>query len=174
MLRRNTKSLAALLAGVFGMPAMPTAAYAADELGSYGIDTNAISVSGISSGGYMAQQFHVAHSKEIMGTGIIAGGPYDCADNKPGWPAVFTAMAVCSHTLGPYTPFMGPPSVKTSVSATKTAAENGSIDPTQGLAGDKVYLFSGTKDKHSSPIRHGPTKGILRIFHKVSEYYIRQ
>ena len=43
------------------------------------VDAAQISVSGISSGGFMAHQFHVAHSQQIMGAGIVAGGPYYCA-----------------------------------------------------------------------------------------------
>ena len=35
----------------------------------------AITVSGISSGGFFAHQFHVAYSKLVNGAGIIAGGP---------------------------------------------------------------------------------------------------
>ena len=33
-----------------------------------------ISVSGLSSGGFFAVQFHVAFSNDIMGAGIVAGG----------------------------------------------------------------------------------------------------
>lgn len=46
------------------------------------IDEKQISVSGISSGGFMAHQFHVAHSGNLMGAGIIAGGPYYCAEGQ--------------------------------------------------------------------------------------------
>ncbi len=35
-----------------------------------------ITVSGISSGGFMAVQFHVAHSSTVGGAGVVAGGPY--------------------------------------------------------------------------------------------------
>jgi len=38
------------------------------------VDSDKISVSGLSSGGYFAVQFHVAFSKTIMGAGILAGG----------------------------------------------------------------------------------------------------
>ena len=37
---------------------------------------NSFTVSGISSGAYMAQQFAVAFSKTVSGTGVVAGGPY--------------------------------------------------------------------------------------------------
>ena len=46
------------------------------------IDRTRISVSGISSGAFMAHQFHVAHSAHIMGVGIVAGGPYYCAEGN--------------------------------------------------------------------------------------------
>jgi hypothetical protein len=51
-----------------------------------------ISVSGISSGGYMAHQFHVAHSQHIMGAGIVAGGPYYCARGS-----IVDALTRCSR-----------------------------------------------------------------------------
>lgn len=38
------------------------------------VDPQKISVSGISSGAYIAVQLHVAYSKNIMGVGAIAGG----------------------------------------------------------------------------------------------------
>src|SRR4051812_37555001 len=51
----------------------------ADRLGSYPVDANKVSISGISSGAFMANQFHVAHSALIMGAGMVAGGLYGCA-----------------------------------------------------------------------------------------------
>ena len=42
--------------------------------GVYNVDTSLISVSGVSAGGYMAVQFHVAFSSSIMGAGIVAAG----------------------------------------------------------------------------------------------------
>jgi len=47
--------------------------------GRLALDADAISLSGISAGAFMAQQFHVAHSAHIAGVGLIAGGPYRCA-----------------------------------------------------------------------------------------------
>ena len=37
-------------------------------------------VSGISSGGFMAVQHHVVWSADVDGVGSIAGGPYWCAN----------------------------------------------------------------------------------------------
>ena len=41
-----------------------------------------VTVSGISSGGYMAVQLHVAYSSLIKGAAIFAGGPFYCADSS--------------------------------------------------------------------------------------------
>jgi poly(3-hydroxybutyrate) depolymerase len=38
-----------------------------------------ITVSGLSSGAFMAVQMHVANSATIRGAGVFAGGPYYCA-----------------------------------------------------------------------------------------------
>src|SRR3954469_1155512 len=54
-------------------------ASAADPLGRYPVDPTQISVAGISSGAFMANQLHVAHSADIMGIGVVAGGPFGCA-----------------------------------------------------------------------------------------------
>ena len=41
-----------------------------------------ITVSGLSSGAYMAVQMHVSHSKSINGSAIFAGGPFYCAESN--------------------------------------------------------------------------------------------
>src|SRR5262245_55274416 len=52
------------------------------RLGAYGADITQTSVSGVSSGGAMAMQMHVAHSSIMRGVGVIAGVAYDCADSS--------------------------------------------------------------------------------------------
>ena len=42
--------------------------------GTFSVNEQKLSVSGLSSGGYFAVQFHIAFSKLIMGAGIVAGG----------------------------------------------------------------------------------------------------
>ena len=44
----------------------------------YNIDLTSTSVSGLSSGGFMAVQFHVAFSSIMKGAAVFAGGPYMC------------------------------------------------------------------------------------------------
>ena len=55
------------------------AAAPAATLPRLNLDLEQTSVSGISSGGYMAVQFAVAHSEMVAGVGVFAGGPYRCA-----------------------------------------------------------------------------------------------
>jgi hypothetical protein len=127
------------------MAAAPPA-WCTEKLGSYAVDPNAISLSGVSSGGYMAQQYHVAHSGQIMGVGIVAAGPWDCAETQPLLLPAVTATQYCSNTSPYGLPFLGPPNLAASVAATKDAATANQIDPTKSLASSKVFLFSGTKD----------------------------
>ena len=47
-----------------------------------GADPHFTTISGISSGGFMAVQMHVAFSETFKGVGVIAGGPYYCAKNS--------------------------------------------------------------------------------------------
>ncbi|EFA84431.1 polyhydroxybutyrate depolymerase [Heterostelium album PN500] len=98
--------------------------------------TNAgsVTVSGISSGAYMAVQFHVAFSSVVQGAGVIAGGPYYCANND-----VLIATTSC----------MADPSLINLTelyAATDFAASTLTIDPTSNLASTKVWIYSGMKD----------------------------
>lgn len=49
------------------------------KTGTLNLDLSQTSVSGLSSGGYMATQFQLAHSDTIVGAGIVGAGPYFCA-----------------------------------------------------------------------------------------------
>ncbi len=125
--------LAALLA--FLNPLAPAAA--APPLPAMDADLSGLTVSGVSSGGYMAVQFHVAHSRLVRGAGVIAGGPYACADGST-WHALTRCMSPSS-----WAPL---PSVEDLRSRTEAAAGSGRIDQTSGLRGSRVWLFSGGQD----------------------------
>lgn len=56
----------------------------------YNINVNKTTTSGISSGGFMAVQFHLAHSSSVVGCGVFAGGPYWCAKDNEN-----TALTAC-------------------------------------------------------------------------------
>ncbi|KAL4999424.1 Alpha/Beta hydrolase protein [Aspergillus recurvatus] len=56
----------------------------AASLGAYNVDPDSVSISGFSSGGFMATQLGVAYSSVFkVGFGVFAGGPFDCARNQP-------------------------------------------------------------------------------------------
>ena len=61
------------------------------ELPALAVDLRELTVSGVSSGAYMAVQFQVAYSQLVRGAGIIAGGPYDCAEGSV-WRALTRCM----------------------------------------------------------------------------------
>jgi poly(3-hydroxybutyrate) depolymerase len=113
------------------------------------LEAGGLTVSGISSGGYMAQQFHVIHSREVDGAAIFAAGPYRCAGGGYPW-NLWRTTAVCMD-FDDWVPFRGPPDAADSVSATEDEAGAGTIDPVAGLTGDRVYLFSGTNDATVPP-----------------------
>jgi poly(3-hydroxybutyrate) depolymerase len=111
------------------------AASAAVVLPKYNVSFDNVSVSGLSSGGYMAAQMHVAYSKTIKkGAGIVAGGPVYCSQGNLGI-ATGPCMADTASRNLPYL-----------ISVVNTWSGNGYIDPTANLANAKVYLFSGTID----------------------------
>ncbi|CAN7651470.1 PHA-depolymerase-like protein [Pseudoduganella sp. LjRoot289] len=101
-----------------------------------------VSVSGLSSGGYMAVQYSVAYSASVKGAGIVAGGPYGCSRGN-----VDTATTVCSCTgFGTCQVRAGGTNVPQLTALTDQYAAAGSIDPTSNLAAQRIFLFSGTAD----------------------------
>ena len=111
----------------------------AERLGSYNVEISQTSVSGLSAGAYMADQFFVAFSKDMLGVGIFAGGPYGCADGN-----LASALGRCMN-----------PSVYNGIDATVVAAlydkalgyaSRGMIDSLDNLRDKRVFVFSGTLD----------------------------
>ncbi|HXO91140.1 MAG TPA: depolymerase [Stellaceae bacterium] len=120
-------------------------AWAADPLGRFPIDPAEVSVSGISSGAFMANQLHIAHSAGIIGAGMIAGGLYGCAVDSISEDGV---LALASLAVGPC---MSVPTLLRPVDfyarLTADLAARGWIDPPGDLARSRVYLFTGQADK---------------------------
>jgi poly(3-hydroxybutyrate) depolymerase len=115
---------------------------ATDPLPGYRADAAEITVSGVSSGGFMAVQFHVAHSGSVKGVAVIAGGPYHCAQGSV-WTAYYNCM-----TPSAWAPL---PSVTLLKAEADALARARLIDPTEGLAAARVWLFSGTRDRTVAP-----------------------
>lgn len=108
---------------------------AADKLPALGADASQVSVSGLSSGAFMAVQYVVAYSKSVVGAGIIAGGPYYCAGGNP------LNIGVCMGQS-----MWGGPDPQYMVQFAKDFATQGNIDPLVNLQNQKIYVFSGTND----------------------------
>lgn len=101
------------------------------------LDATRTTVSGLSSGAYMAHQVHIAFSDHIAGAALIAGGPYHCAEG-----ALETALARCMM------PAAGKgPQVAALARVAAAQAEAGKIAPLSGLAGDRVLIMHGQADK---------------------------
>jgi poly(3-hydroxybutyrate) depolymerase len=107
-----------------------------DELPRLNLLPGSLTVSGVSSGGYMATQYHVAFSRDVAGAGIIAAGPWLCAQG-----ILTRALRDClaGDTGGPdETPL---------VAALRASAAIGAVDDPAGLAADRIWMFHGAKDE---------------------------
>lgn len=112
----------------------------APPLRGYGADLSRTSVSGLSSGAFMASQFLVTHSADLIGAGIVAGGEYYCAGAAGVKPLALAAVTACMKPLGPA------PKAEVALNDARTFAAQGLIDDTANLKRQRVYLFSGGKD----------------------------
>ncbi|MEU4066286.1 PHB depolymerase family esterase [Streptomyces wedmorensis] len=98
-------------------------------------DISSTYVSGLSSGGFMANQMHVAYSDVFKGAGIFSAGAYECAQNN-----LNTALYACMDTL------LARKTPAQLEQLTRERAAAGKVDPVGNLSGDKVWLFHGTND----------------------------
>ena len=116
-------------------------------LPALGADISQTSVSGLSSGAFMASQFSVAYSSIVVGAGLVAGGPYYCA----GFPGSFLFIPYLVNALGscmnPAAADAPPPQAAQSWNAANSFAQASLIDPTAQLKRQRIYLFSGTSDQ---------------------------
>ena len=120
----------------------------AAPLPGFRADLSQCSVSGLSSGAFMAVQLHLAHSSMFVGAGVVAGGPYRCAESfragavLAGDAYVQGAMFIC---MNPLIPQAGPDPDRLLIVAHETA-ERGDIDPLLHLRDHRLYIFTGTED----------------------------
>ena len=140
------------------VPIEPLAAY--DKL-----DPKSVTVSGISSGAFFAHQFHVAYSSLVKGAGLVAGGPYGCAEQVDsisppfGNPFFLTfisrrivaSLAVCTH-LG-RSDFEGSgwrlpakPDANEARHLADRSHADGTIEDPANLARSRIWLFHGDQD----------------------------
>ncbi len=126
---RTLAAVAALSSGV---------THAAGNLPAYNIDTGKTTVSGLSSGGFMANQLGVAYSSLFKGVGVFAAGPYMCA-------------GLSNYTSCMYNASISSTALANMQGRIDTYSSSGAIDNKANIAGQKVYLFIGTSDTTVGP-----------------------
>lgn len=112
-------------------------AWAASPLPQLNVDTTRISVSGLSAGGFMANQLGVAHSATFAGVGVFAAGPYACAASSNYTSCMYNATISASQ--------------QSAMQANLNNWSGVSIDPKANLAGQQIYLFVGNSDYTVGP-----------------------
>lgn len=118
---------------------------AAPPLPALNIDLKQTTVSGISSGAFMAVQFGVAHSASVQGIAATAGGPYFCA-GQDSWAGAGVSKAIARCMQGDPS-YPAKPITATDLSnitaAARAWASKGLIDPLSNLANQKAWIFHG-------------------------------
>lgn len=119
------------------------------QLGTYKVQKGRSSVSGLSSGAFMSVQLHLAHSASFAGAGIIAGGPYRCAESFRAAALVAedayvqSSLYICMNPLVP----QAAPDAAHLAGVAREAAAAGEIDDVAHVAGHRLYIFTGSEDK---------------------------
>ncbi len=127
------------------------------KLPAYNVDLQQTSVSGFSSGGFMAMQFHVAFSSTIFGVGVIAGGPYYCTQGH--WFALWFYLSQCTNPSF----WASKPRAAKLVAHARRFARRQEIDDLDHLRDDKIYIFSGTEDRSVRPSVVAQTKSFYEL-----------
>ena len=112
----------------------------ADPLPRLTLVPREVTVSGLSSGAAMAVQIQTAFSSHVTGAGIVAGAPFGCAEGN-----VFVALNACMQQEEGSIWVADYPADPERILGVMARVED-SIDPPEGLADDRIYLFHGTLD----------------------------
>ncbi|MGK5026957.1 extracellular catalytic domain type 2 short-chain-length polyhydroxyalkanoate depolymerase [Janthinobacterium sp. RB2R34] len=139
--------LASQAHAVVGSPKPPVTRDEASALPALQVDLRQTTVSGLSSGGFMAAQFAVAFSATVSGAGIVAGGPYYCASQPGRFPFIAYLNNALSTCMNPANAQISPPDAAGLLRAAQDFARDKLIDDTANLQRQRIYLFSGTKDQ---------------------------
>ena len=141
------------LCGMIGALSACASSEPMSSLPAINAEISTTSVSGLSSGAYMAGQFQFAHSKIIVGAGIVAGGPYGCAQSiygaqlrGPGAPFINLSKAINGCMLNGMR-LWDVPNPETLWDRAKQRARDGEIDAIEHIRDDRVYIYSGQNDR---------------------------
>jgi len=151
-------------------------------LPALGVAADGTTVSGLSSGGYMAGQFHVAYAASLAGAAVLAGGPLGCSRGS-----MVLAMLECScpaaAALQPGSSAaagLGALACRRPLPAALAARADAALqnnrahlDDPRHLARQRVYLMAGAQDPVVPPAlvaaqadfyrRHGVPEAALRL-----------
>ena len=141
------KAVGGVIATVLMMTALPALAQKAplptsvQPIPALNADLTQVTVSGLSSGAFMAHQLHVAFSDRIVGAGVIAGGPFGCSGGSS-----CQAVRACMNNAAD--PTLGSPMPSTEELYTKaqSLADQGRIAPLENLKQSRVYIAHGIND----------------------------
>src|SRR5690606_17433388 len=127
------------------------------RLPAVGARIDQTSVSGVSAGAYMAGQFQLAHGRDVVGAGIIAGGPWGCAESLyadvmpgPGTAFLNLSRAMNGCMLNALRAW-GIPDPEWLASRAGQLAAKERIDPIASVRPDRIYLFTGREDRTVVP-----------------------
>src|SRR5438067_2981942 len=113
----------ALVAAAFAA----STAHAVVPLPRLKVDPAQVTVSGLSSGGFMANQLGYAYSSTFKGVGVFAGGPYMCAGHSHYTACMYNATISAS--------------MLSAMQADIDQWSGGAIDAKANVAAQKVFLF---------------------------------
>lgn len=99
-----------------------------------------ITISGLSSGGYMAGQFHIAYSRLIDGAAILGAGPYACARGE-----LVYALGQCTKMT------LGGPDLHAILTLAKRSVLEGKLDDFSHVVDDQIFILSGQRDQTVLP-----------------------
>lgn len=124
------------------------------------LDQAGVTVSGFSSGGYMANQLHLAHPEVIEGAAIFSAGPWGCAIK-----GLSHAMMSCMGTMLPMI------SLQERMAMLHKASRSGTIGDLALLVDDPVYIFMGQDDSVVAP---AVTESLITFYQTlVASYNLR-
>ncbi len=101
------------------------------------LGAHSVVVAGLSSGAYMAVQYQMAFSSEIVGAGIVAGGPFYCAEGS---------LMRAAHHCMQASALAPAPKVQRQNENLNYFAHKGLIDNPVALKKHRVYVFGSKMD----------------------------
>lgn len=129
----------ARVAATLLLPVMLGSAQAAAQLPTLNVDTRQTTVSGLSSGGFMANQLGYAYPSTFSGIGVFAGGPAQCSGHGN------YAACMYGHTISV--------SMLSTLQADLNNWSGTPINDKVRVPNQKIYLFVGSSDVNVSPHR---------------------